>query len=65
MKKLAAEEKSASSLSGISISKDNLRKDWARHKKRTIDRKSNLRLAIIIAILVGLAAYFFEIHKLI
>ncbi|MEN8186603.1 MAG: hypothetical protein ABFR05_05690 [Bacteroidota bacterium] len=48
----------------ITLSKDQLRQDWARHKKSTHNRNVNIRLAIIIAILVGLAAYIFELHKL-
>ncbi len=64
MKKLAAEENSSAELPTLSLTKDKLKKDWARHKKSTSDRNTNLRLAIIIAILVGLVAYIFEIHKL-
>lgn len=48
----------------ISLSKDQLRSSWQRHKKVSSNRAVNRRLAIIIAIMVGLLAYFFEIHKL-
>lgn len=48
----------------ISISKDQLRSSWQRHKKVSSNRAVNIRLAIIITILVGLVAYFFELHKL-
>ena len=48
----------------ISITKDKLRTDWQRHKKLTTDRGANRRVAIIIAILVGIFAYIFELHKL-
>jgi len=48
----------------LTITKDNLRKDWARHKKSSSDRKSAMRLAIIITILVAIFAYLLEIHKL-
>lgn len=49
----------------ISLSKEKLKSDWKRHKKLTVDRGTNRRLAIIIAILVGILAYLFEMHKLI
>ena len=48
----------------ISLSKDHLRTSWQRHKKVSSNRAVNKRLAIIIAILVGILAYLFEIHKL-
>jgi hypothetical protein len=48
----------------LKLSKDKLRSEWRRHKKTSDNRASNLRLAIIIAILVGILAYFFELHKL-
>ncbi len=51
-------------ISRISISKNNLKSDWQRHKKSVSNRNTNRRLAIIIAILVGILAYIFELHKL-
>lgn len=48
----------------ITLSKEHLRDNWKRHKKLTVDRGVNRRLAIIIAILVGILAYIFELHKL-
>ena len=48
----------------ISLTKDKLKSDWRRHKKLTTDRGANRRVAIIIAILVGILAYIFELHKL-
>ena len=48
----------------ISLSKDNLRSDWQRHKKSIANKNVNRRLAIIIAVLVGILAYLFELHKL-
>ena len=48
----------------ISLSKDHLRSSWKRHKKASSNRAVNRRLAIIIAILVGILAYLFELHKL-
>ncbi len=48
----------------ISISKNSLRNDWVRTKRSATDRNTNLRLALIIAILVGIVAYVFDIHTL-
>ena len=48
----------------ISISKSNLKNDWVKNKRSATDKGTNLRLAIIIAILVGIVAYIFELHKL-
>ena len=42
----------------------NLKSKWLRAKKSTADRNANRRVAIIIAILVGIVAYIFEIHTL-
>ena len=49
----------------LRLTKNNLKNDWVRNKRTATDRATNLRLAIIIAILVGLIAYLFELHKLI
>ncbi|REE79947.1 hypothetical protein BX611_2847 [Lutibacter oceani] len=48
----------------ITLSKNNLKNDWVKNKRSATDKASNLRLAIIIAILVGIVAYIFELHKL-
>lgn len=49
----------------ITLSKDKLKTDWQRQKKMvSADSGVNRRLAIIIAILVGIVAYIFELHKL-
>lgn len=48
----------------ITITKDQLRSSWHRHKKTSSNRAVNIRLAIIITILVGILAYLFELHKL-
>lgn len=63
-RKYSDTEESSGDIPTISLSKEHLKSDWQRHKKLTTDRGANRRLAIIIAILVGLIAYFFEIHKL-
>jgi hypothetical protein len=48
----------------IRLSKNNLRNEWVKNKRSAADKSSNLRLAIIIAILVGIVAYLFELHTL-
>lgn len=46
------------------ISVSNLRNEWKRNKHVAHDRKSNLRLAAIITILVGISVYIFDLHKI-
>jgi len=48
----------------MDLSKETLRTDWIRNKRMAHDRSSNRRLAIIIAILVGIIAFLFVDHKL-
>lgn len=48
----------------ITLSRNNLKNDWVKNKRSATDKSTNLRLAIIIAILVGITAYLFELHKL-
>lgn len=48
----------------IRLSKNNLKNEWIKNKHSATDRATNLRLAIIIAILVGIAAYLFDLHSL-
>jgi len=57
-------DNSVTDIPKITISKYHLRSSWQRHKKVSSNRAVNKRLAIIITILVGLVAYFFELHKL-
>lgn len=51
-------------ISKISLSKNNLRNDWVKNKRSATNRSSNLRLALIIVILVGIAAYILGLHTL-
>lgn len=51
-------------LSSVDFSTNNLRKAWKRSKSPISNRKSNLRLALIITILVGIAAYILDFHHL-
>ncbi|MBG7629755.1 MAG: hypothetical protein IZT56_04920 [Bacteroidetes bacterium] len=50
--------------SKIRLTKNNLKNNWVKNKGNATDRSSNLRLALIIAILVGLVAYILELHTL-
>ena len=50
--------------SNITITNTNLKSKWIRNKKSVADRNANRRVVIIIAILVGLLAYFSELHTL-
>jgi len=50
--------------SNITFTKTNLKSKWTKNKKSVADRNANRRVVIIIAILVGLLAYFFELHTL-
>lgn len=49
----------------ISLTKNNLKNNWAKAKNSGTDNSTSKRLAIIIAILVGICAYIFELHTLI
>ncbi len=46
------------------FSTNNLRKAWKRSKSPISNRKSTFRIAIIITILVGIAAYILDFHHL-
>ena len=48
----------------IRLTKNNLKNDWIKNKRSATDRSTNLRLALIIAILVGIAAYILGLHTL-
>lgn len=50
--------------SAIRLTKNNLKNNWVKNKRSATDKSTNLRLAIIIAILVGIVAYIFELHTL-
>ena len=53
-----------SDIPDIDFSKTNLRKAWKKSKSSSNDRKTMLRLAFIITILVGIAAYILDFHSL-
>lgn len=48
----------------IKLSKNNLRQEWSKTKRTASDRSTTLRLAVIITLLFGLAAYILDIHSL-
>ena len=48
----------------ISLTKNNLKNDWVKNTRSAADKSTNLRLAIILAILVGIVAYIFQLHTL-
>ena len=48
----------------LQLNKNSLKRDWSKTKKTMTDVDSNKRLATIIAILVGICAYIFELHTL-
>ncbi len=47
-----------------SLIRSNLKSDWSRNKHFAHDKKTNLRLALIIAVLVGVFSYILDLHKL-
>lgn len=57
-------ENSDSEISRINLSKNNLKNDWVKSKTKGQDRGTMKRLAIIITILVGIATYVFDLHRL-
>ncbi|HKJ07077.1 MAG TPA: hypothetical protein VJ970_06395 [Flavobacteriaceae bacterium] len=48
----------------IKLSKNNLRQEWTKTKRTASDRATTLRLAVIITLLFGIAAYILDIHTL-
>ncbi len=48
----------------MSLTRDNLKADWNRNKHLAHDKRANIRIALIIALLVGIFAYILELHKL-
>ncbi|MDH3322852.1 MAG: hypothetical protein OEM04_07665 [Flavobacteriaceae bacterium] len=63
-KKYENKEGDSDDIPKLKLSKDQLKSDWQRHKKVATDKGVNRRLAIIIAIIIGILAYIFELHKL-
>ena len=55
---------SDSDILDVDFSKNNLRQAWKKSKSSSNNRKTSLRLAFIITILVGIAAYILDFHHL-
>ena len=51
-------------ISKITLSKNNLKNNWIKNKRSATNRATNIRLAVIIAILVGIVAYILKLHTL-
>ncbi|NEW79659.1 MAG: hypothetical protein GZ086_09625 [Gelidibacter sp.] len=51
-------------ISRINLTKNNLKNDWVKNKRSATNRATNIRLAIIITILVGITAYILKLHTL-
>lgn len=64
LKRQAEAEQNQSSDYEITLDKSNIRDQWARAKSSESDRKTTMRLALIIVILVGIVAWLFELHTL-
>ena len=63
-KKYSKSNTSNEEVNQIKLVKNNLKNSWVRNKNTSSDRATILRMAIIIAILVGIAAYIFDLHTL-
>ena len=46
----------------VDFSRNNLRKAWKKSKTSSNNRKTTLRLALIITILVGISFYILDLH---
>ena len=64
LKKKYSENGSEEDTTRIKFSKNNLRSEWVKNKEHASNRATTIRLAVIITILVGLATYIFDLHKL-
>lgn len=64
LKKKYDENSSEEDTTRIKFSKNNLRSEWIKNKGNASNRATTIRLAVIISILVGLATYIFDLHKL-
>ncbi len=48
----------------IHFTKNNLKNEWVKNKRLASNRGTTIRLAVIISILVGIAAYLLDLHTL-
>lgn len=58
------EQNSDEDTPAIRLTKNNLKNDWVKNTRSATNKATNLRLAIIIAVLVGIVAYIFGLHTL-
>jgi hypothetical protein len=63
-KKYSNSDTSDEDINQIKLTKNNLKNNWVKNKHTSSDRATILRMAIIIAILVGIFAYLFDLHTL-
>jgi len=63
-KKYSKSNASDEEVNEIKLTKNNLKNNWVKQKQTSADRATILRMAIIIAILVGIVAYLFDLHTL-
>ncbi len=63
-KKYSKSNASNEEVNQIKLTRSNLKNSWVRNKNTSSDRATILRMAIIIAILVGIVAYIFDLHTL-
>lgn len=63
-KKYHGDKESSNDTPKISLTKSNLKDSWTKNKRMASDRATIKRLAIIITLLVGIAAYILDFHRL-
>lgn len=63
-KKYSKSNTSDEDINEIKLTKNNLKNNWVKQKQTSADKATILRMAIIIAILVGIVAYLFDLHTL-
>jgi Flp pilus assembly protein TadB len=63
-KKYSKSNTSDEEVNEIKLTKNNLKNNWVKQKQTSADKATILRMAIIIAILVGIVAYLFDLHTL-
>ena len=64
LKKKYQESDSSQEEFSSSLIRNSLKTNWIRNKHIAHDKKANIRLALIIAILVGIFSYILDLHKL-
>jgi hypothetical protein len=62
--KYADKKDNSKTIPKTTLSVSNLKSEWKRNKHVAHDKNANRRLVLIITILVGIAAYIFDLHKI-